>query len=572
MTSVRPTLSLIVVAVLVAGVCWRGDAQAAAENKEFDLIPASASRYAVLIGVEEYEACNDLQYCSEDMAALRDCLMQIGFDQQDIVMLTGNADIQPTRKNILEQLDTQLKAVNKDDWVVVAFSGHGAKIDGKSYFLPSDASLKSPESTMIPVEELYCKLENCPARLKLVLVDACSDHLVPAESMTLAEQDQLIDGFARSLSESVVPKGVALLTSCTSGERSWSDSEFQHSVFMHFVLEGLKGRAEQVENDTRRDYWVSLFELFEYVRSKTKTHVLRTRRVSQSPSYQTSLSLPNFRLTQVLDFDLPTEVTNSVGMKLTLIPAGEFMMGRAQSSQEIVRMFDLDEDHAKYFSDESPQHRVRITKPFYLGVHEVTEEQWKAVMNTEPWSGLSRPEQEDEAGEEGAEVPGYAASHISWKEARKFCEKLSSEEGVKYRLPTEAEWEYACRAGSTAMYHFGDDVSTLGDYAWYEQNAYEADEKYSHRIGQKEPNSFGLHDMHGNVWEWCQDWYGEDYYATSPANDPMGPEDGSARVHRGGSWYNTARSCRSANRSRYAPSLRSNSRLGFRVARDLPGH
>ncbi|MFW6170822.1 MAG: SUMF1/EgtB/PvdO family nonheme iron enzyme, partial [Planctomycetota bacterium] len=552
MTLVRPMLSLIILAVLVTGIFLGGGPQAVAKNVEFDLIPASASRRAVLVGVEEYEAFNDLEYCSGEMAALRHCLIQIGFDQQDIVMLTENADIQPTQENILEQLDTQLQAAKKDDWVVVAFSGHGARIGGKSYFVPSDASLTTPKNTMIAIEELYSKLENCPAQLKLVLVDACRDHLVPDESMPLAEQDRLIDGFARSLSESVVSKGVALLTSCSSGQRSWSDPEFQHSVFMHFVLEGLRGRAEQVENDLRRDYWVSLFELFEYVRSRTKTHVLRTRRVSQSPSYQTSLGLPNFRLTQVLDFDLPTEVTNSIGVKLKLIPVGEFMMGRAQSSREIVSRFDLEEDYAKYFSDESPQHRVRITKPFYLAVHEVTEEQWKAVMNTEPWSGMSREEKED-GGEEEEEASGYAASHISWEEAMEFCEKLSSEEGLEYRLPTEAEWEYACRAGTNTMYHFGDDASNLGDYAWYEQNAYEAGKKYPHRVGQKKPNSFGLYDMHGNVWEWCQDWYGEDYYVTSPANDPTGPEDGSARVYRGGSWYNTARSCRSANRSRYAP-------------------
>lgn len=573
MRLVRQIVCSTVLVVLLAGLCSRRHARAAGDNKAFDLIPASASRYAVLVGVNEYESCNDLKHCASDMAALRDCLVEIGFDQQDIVLLRDEAELQPTQSNIMDQLDTQLKAAEKDDLVVIALSGHGAKIDGKSYFLPADAVLASPESTMVSIEELYGKLEACPAQLKLVLVDACHDSLVSSELMTTAEQDNLIDGFARSLSESVVPKGVALLTSCTGGERSWSDHEFQHSVFMHFVLEGLRGRAEQVGNDVRRDYWVSLFELFEYVRSRTKTQVLRTRRVSQSPSYQTSLGLPNFRLTEVLDFDLPEEVTNSVGMKLKLIPVGEFMMGSVQSSQEIVRTFELDEDDADYFSDEHPQHRVRITKPFYLCMHEVTEEQWEAVMDTRPWSGLSRgnDKKKKKAGEEEDQL-GYAASHISWEEAVEFCEKLSAKEGVEYRLPTEAEWEYACRAGSTAMYCFDDELSKLGDYAWYERNAYEADEKYPHRIGQKKPNAFGLYDMHGNVWEWCRDWYGEDYYATSASNDPTGPEDGSARVYRGGSWYNTARSCRSANRNRYAPSLRSNSRLGFRVASSLPGH
>ena len=252
------------------------------------------------------------------------------------------------------------------------------------------------------------------------------------------------------------------------------------------------------------------------------------------------------------------EITNSVGMKLKLIPAGEFMMGSAKSPQKVVQILDRDEDEAKYFTDEHPQHKVRITQPFYLGIHEVTQGQWKSVMGMEPWSGKTHVN-------EGSD---YAAGCVSWEDAVAFCQKLSTKEDVTYRLPTEAEWEYACRAGTTTVYSFGDDASRLGDYAWFQDNALEMDEKYAHCVGQKKPNPWGLFDMHGNVWEWCQDCYGE--YSSDVVTDPQGPTGGSRRVVRGGSWIFTARGCRSAIRNWFSPRDR-NDDLGFRVARSPSG-
>ena len=154
--------------------------------------------------------------------------------------------------------------------------------------------------------------------------------------------------------------------------------------------------------------------------------------------------------------------------------------------------------------------------------------------------------------------------NVSWNDTQEFCEKVSAlaEEraaGRGYRLPTEAEWEYACRAGTTTAWSFGDQESLLGDFAWFKDNA----ERESHPVGQKKPNPFGLYDMHGNVWEWCSDWYGD--YASSSATDPIGPPSGSIRVLRGGSWSYTAGYCRSAYRIRSNPSYR-RSHYGFRLA------
>ena len=242
-------------------------------------------------------------------------------------------------------------------------------------------------------------------------------------------------------------------------------------------------------------------------------------------------------------------ITNSIGMKLTQIPAGEFMMG-SPDSDSTAR------------SIEKPQHRVRITKPFCLGVTEVTQGQYADVMGTNP----SRYR------ELGPDAP---VESVTWHDAQEFCRKLSNAEeekaaGQRYRLPTEAEWEYACRAGSTGKYFFGDNAKHLGDYAWYWKNF----DGKTHPVGLKKPNGWGLYDMIGNVWEWCADWYDEEvpskqaarseYYANSPTNDPTGPSGGSNRALRGGSLVTDAWHGRSAFRDWYKPDETDYS-MGFRV-------
>ncbi len=239
---------------------------------------------------------------------------------------------------------------------------------------------------------------------------------------------------------------------------------------------------------------------------------------------------------------LTVKLDSSTDLKFVLIPPGEFLMGSP----------DGEEDRE---SDEGPQHRVRITKPFYLGECEVTQGQFDALMHTRPWSGKRYAK-------EGSVC---AASYVSWNDAAEFCQRLSQKEGRTYRLPTEAEWEYACRAGTTTAYHFGSDSSSLGDYGWYDGNADSKNEQYAHEVSQKKPNSWGLHDMLGNVRELCSDWYESGYYGASPQDDSAGPPSGSHRVARGGSWLFGARFCRSAYRSGHSPDSRYSDR-GFRVA------
>ncbi|MDR0881623.1 MAG: SUMF1/EgtB/PvdO family nonheme iron enzyme [Candidatus Adiutrix sp.] len=226
--------------------------------------------------------------------------------------------------------------------------------------------------------------------------------------------------------------------------------------------------------------------------------------------------------------------TNSIGMDFVLIPAGSFLMGS-----------DPQKD-SKAYDDEFPQHRVSISQPFYLGKYEVTQEQWAAVMGSNPSSfkGRTNP-----------------VEQVSWDDVQVFIKELNLKEGTgKYRLPTEAEWEYAARAGTNSPYSFGDDESELGDYAWYGHNS----GHNTHPVGRKQPNAWGLHDMHGNVWEWVEDWYG--VYSSSHSSDPRGPSSGSLRVNRGESWYSPAEDCRSAIRSYASPGSRYSRLLGFRLA------
>jgi formylglycine-generating enzyme required for sulfatase activity len=230
-------------------------------------------------------------------------------------------------------------------------------------------------------------------------------------------------------------------------------------------------------------------------------------------------------------------------MKLTLIPAGEFQMG-SPPSDRLARW--------------SLQHQVKLTKPFYLGVYEVTQQQYEKVMGARPWQGKQYVK-------EGADYPAVYVSH---NDAVAFLKKLSKQEGVEYRLPTEAEWEYACRGGTTTVFSFGDDESKLGQYAWYKKNAWDVVQgQHAHRVGQKLPNRWGLYDMHGNVYEWCQDWYAP-YGSEKVVSDPMGPAQGEYRVLRGGSFMGPASVVRSACRlSSLSVSRSTFNFYGFRAAR-----
>jgi formylglycine-generating enzyme required for sulfatase activity len=226
-------------------------------------------------------------------------------------------------------------------------------------------------------------------------------------------------------------------------------------------------------------------------------------------------------------------VTNSISMEFVLIPAGSFMMGEEQSLGD--------------YENAIPQHRVTISQPFYLGKYEVTQREWEAVMGNNP---------SEFKGQQNNPV-----ENVSWNDVQTFIERLNQKEGTKkYRLPTEAEWEYAAHAGTTTV-SFGDDEEDPGRYAWYEDNS----NWETHPVGQKEPNPWGLYDVHGNVLEWVQDWFDGDYYSRSPAIDPRGPSEGKYRVIRSSGSGDSPWALIATGRGSYPPEYR-NGDLGFRLA------
>jgi formylglycine-generating enzyme required for sulfatase activity len=259
---------------------------------------------------------------------------------------------------------------------------------------------------------------------------------------------------------------------------------------------------------------------------------------------------------------VPIEWQNSIGMKFVLIPPGEFDMGSTQ--EEVDRLLAEAKQRSEpqwyigFLPSQAPRHRVRITRPFYLGKHEVTQAQYEGVMQANP----------SHFKDSGPDTP---VETVSWDDAVAFCRWLSElpeekKAACAYRLPTEAEWEYACRAGTTTAWSFGDDEALLSDHAWRSQNS----GGFTNPVGQKRPNAWGLYDMHGNVLEWCHDWWAAGYCAESPAEDPVGPDSGAFRVLRGGSWK--CEYCglfRCTFRYLNPPNHRYHGN-GFRVARTLP--
>ena len=280
--------------------------------------------------------------------------------------------------------------------------------------------------------------------------------------------------------------------------------------------------------------------------AKVDLAALPARKTAQPTIYNSAdLTLARARRALTETPGGPTlDLGGGVTMEMVLIPAGTFVMGSERGP----------------FEHERPAHEVTISQPFCLGKCPVTQEQWQALMAGDPsrFQGAKHP------------VDG-----VSWEKARDFCGKLSARTGQTVRLPTEAEWEFACRASSTTDYCFGDSEDSLAEYGWFEGNSAGA----THAVGEKKPNAWGLHDMHGNVWEWCQDWYDPNYYADSPRVDPQGPAESrlSAHVLRGGSWSVEARYCRSATRGgdfpcgEGGPASWSNAgRSGFRVVLCVP--
>jgi len=284
-------------------------------------------------------------------------------------------------------------------------------------------------------------------------------------------------------------------------------------------------------------------------------------------------------LSKPVEWDVALD--SDVKATMVLIPPGEFLMGSTveEQSRSLEQMRAAGVQFPTYWiPSEGPRHRVRITQPFALGRHEVTRGQFRQFVEQ---TGYTTEAERDGRGgngfQEGRIVqgpefvwsadPGFPQTdihpvvNVSWNDAAAFCQWLSKKQGSKFDLPTEAQWEYACRAGTASPWCFGYTDTMLQEYAWFDVNSLGK----TNQVGQLKPNAWGRRDMHGNVIEWCADWYAADYYASSPLSDPNGPTTGSKRAGRGGMYRDFAWGCRSAFRPNALPENR-NGHTGFRLA------
>ena len=510
----------------------------------------AAEQYALLVGVKQYDPTEltSLKYTEKDVVAIAETLRSKGYKKDNVVLMTQSSEnilLRPTAKRIRKQIELLLSNRKPEDTVLFAFTGHGVQFKGQGqhYFCPSDAEINDKE-TLISLAKVFDALEECRAAGKVLLVDACRDD--PLSGLAKSSKRIELETISNDLAGQAKGGTVAFF-SCAKSQHSWEDPKLEHGVFFYHVNRALSGEA-----DFLKDGSITFNELTSFVTPETTSYARINLGAHQHPTFR---SLGDSQDIILIAGSGPKKtVFNEIGMKLKLIPAGEFMMGSAPTEHGRSKYEDL--------------HSVEISKPFYIGATEVTQRQWAAVMKSKPW--VVRGKDKDKL---FRLHPENAANYISWHEATEFCQRLGESENRIYRLPTEAEWEYACRANDKVMkaFSFGDSELELGEHGWFfnpEKEDYR--NKFAEHVAKKRPNKLGLYDMHGNVYEWCSDWMDRRYYRNRklPKKDPKGPAEGVSRVLRGGSFGMIAGLCRSACRFESSPDNHW-PEFGFRVVMEV---
>ena len=525
----------------------------------------TGKKYALLVGVNTYthKDLQPLKYTENDVEELAKLLGKESAGFATVRVLTAtrgkkNPKDRPTAANIRAAIAELAESMTGQDLMLLALSGHGVELsvsdpDNKRpnkdyhYFCPSDATLEGVSySTGEHAKLLHLKLDvfrklgGCPGH-KVILIDACRNEFeakVAARSIDVGKIEE-------------IHKNLAVLFSCRSGQKSWETDKLDkgHGVFFYHVLEGLKGKAHRnAKNEITWDYLVA------HVKDELNDEYMQKLLgggARQTPHGLGSIigSLPPLTVdSEITPPDVPVkgkEFVNSIGMRLALIPAGDYPIGSPTTE-------------AGRRDDEKPR-AVKIPKAFSMGVYEVTQAEYEKVMGKTP-SHFSAH------GKGRAKVIGKSTNRfpvetVSFVEAKAFCDALAAmakEKGRVYRLPTEAEWEYACRAGTKTATHHGNALTS-------KQANFNGDDPYGKAskgpylgrtcpVGTYAPNAWGLYDMHGNVAEWTS------------TKDGKGT---SSRITRGGSWDQSGDELRSARRETLNETPGDN-QTGFRVVCEVP--
>lgn len=560
-----------------------------------------ARNWAICIGVNEYHNLPSLNFAVKDAEKIRDWFVQeAGFEPSHVYLFTDNSPSitdagkpypsQPTYATLIRFLDNRFehKFLSSGDNLWFFFSGHGLRHGDRDYLMLSDSSASGQliERTAIPLNYVTERLRRCGADNVVIIQDACRNQ--GAKGMGIGEEKQA---------------GVITFASCSPAERSYEIETLQHGAFTYALLESLRlegeGNCATVERlYNRLRYRVAEINQlhkkprqtpYAIVEPATKYHLillpkqatlrdidalkidaqeaelerdfslaeqLWTRILAVSPADNQALkslkriwqqpqgiSAPQASSTPTSSAtpkghevgqkqerleSFTEKLGKDVSLEMVAIPAGSFIMGAPKNEPNSG-------------DSERPQHQVNVSA-FLMGKYPITQAQWKAV------AGFPQVKQKLELDPSGFKGANRPVEQVSWLDAVEFCARLSNHTKREYRLPSEAEWEYACRAETTTTYYFGNDAAQLENYAWYSKNS----GSETHPVGQKLPNGFGLFDMHGNVREWCEDDWHSNYTGA--------PKDGRAWIYdndnrsrpnkprRGGSWFFEASVCRSAYR------------------------
>jgi len=616
----RAGIVAVVAIVLFVADVWAfraGDGVEAQEN------PPAGRKVAFLVGINKYlkPGLPNLQYAEPDVDAIAAQLMMFGFD---VTVLKGSSkgSAQATRENIEKTVRRLAAPLSKNDMMLVMLSGHGQQLvivqpDGRrkdeAFYCPVDA-VAGDAATLFSLSHLVDDILAPKVARKMLLVDACRDS--PSDP---ARGSRGIQGRVISL-----PEDTAVFFSCRSGQESFERDELKHGLFTYCILEGLRGKAAQdneidwsglVSHVSRRMGQPDMRRLMPADRPQVPIpaggipYTVLARITTSPPEPEKPPAAPDLldspfdekqavakRRAWAQYQQLDEERKNSLDMQLVLIPAGSFTMGSPEAVDQLVKAFSAAEK--KWLTGERPVHPVTISQPFYLGKYEVTKGQFAKFVDDTNYKTDAEKDGKGAYGFTGdkdkpfVQKPSFTwrdwgvdqgnnspVVNVSHNDAVAFCDWLSKSEGKKYRLPTEAEWEYACRAGTTSRYYNGDDpegliqigntrdVSLKKQIKLPDNNTIDSDDgwPFTSPVGRFRPNNFGLYDMIGNAVEWCAVRYGEDFYSNSPQRDPTGPDSGSFWVARGGGWSTNAVDCRAAFRDRYLADDRY-FHLGFRLA------
>jgi formylglycine-generating enzyme required for sulfatase activity len=562
------------------------------ESQARRLIPVSAiastvtqpiGRWAILIGISQYEYSHlNLRYADRDVEALQQLLLgPVGgsFPPDQICTLTN---AQATTAAITRALRSFLKKPARDDLVIIYFACHGSPDPDRPenlYLITHDTNPRDIAGTALPMREIDLSIrENLLAEKIIILADTCHSAGIANTigRRSINDSTHQINRYLKEISQA--KDGIALLTSAEANETSFEDAKWGggHGVFTYYLLAGMNGAADQNQNGS-----VNLGELFEYVRENVQRDTDHRQHplIGANPfDRNLTIAIPN-ALTDVpppavatlppvtaptrstaalseppptisvpatdrLIFDLGSDGT----IALLPIPGGSFSMGSAAT----------DRDH---IASEAPQHTVTLN-PFYLSATPITQAQWRIVA--------AMPRIEHELNPQPSRFSGdmLPVEQVSWFEAIEFCQRLAQFLTRSIRLPSEAEWEYACRANTSTAFSFGDSLTpSQANYDWRKAETDQPPSwlRQTTPVQQFPANSWGLYDLHGNVAEWCQDGWHPNYKSAPNDGSAWAAQDDSGRIIRGGSWFSPPKQCRSAYRSSRFPGLR-DATIGFRIA------